>query len=100
MIDVINMINMSKTKIKTVAMSERGVIVIPEEMREDLGLEGKTTFILIENGNEIIMKKEVDVARLVIHDENEVWKQISEDSLRRAWEKEDEVWDKIAKKKK
>ena len=55
MINVINMINMRNTKIKTVVMNDRGVIVIPEEIRQDLGLEGKVNLILIESGNEIII---------------------------------------------
>lgn len=97
---MINVINMNKPKIKTVAMNERGVIVIPEEMREDLGLEGKTTLVLVESSNEIIIKKEEDIAKLVFAEEDKVWKALSEESLRRAWEKEDIVWDKIAKKMK
>lgn len=91
---------MSKQKIKTVAMNDRGVIVIPEEMRDDLGLEGKTTLVLVESGNEIIIKKEEDVTKLVTASEDDVWKKLSEESLRRAWEKEDVIWDKIAKKMK
>ena len=97
---MINVINMINTKIKTVAMSERGVIVIPEEMRDDLGLEGRATLVLIESGNEIILKKEEDVAKLVTPSEDDAWKRLSEESLRRAWETEDVAWGKIAKKKK
>ena len=83
---------MSNTKIKTVAMNERGVIVIPEEMREDLGLKGKTTLVLIESGDEIIVKKEEDVVRLVTPSEDDAWKRLSEESLRRAWEKDSEKY--------
>ena len=57
------MISMINAKIKTVTMNERGVIVIPEEMRQDMGLEGKTTLVLIESGNQIIMKKESEIVR-------------------------------------
>lgn len=97
---MINVIGMNTFKIKTVAMNERGVIVIPEEMRDDMGLEGKTTLILVESGNEIIIKKEEDIARLVVSGEDSVWKRLSEESLKRAWEKEDVIWEKIAKKMK
>lgn len=91
------MISMNKMKIKTVTMNERGIIVIPEEIRKDLDLEGKTTLVLIESDNEIILKKEEDVVKLVICDEDEVWKRLSLESLQRAWEAEDTVWDEIAK---
>lgn len=89
----------SMTKLKTVQMNERGILVIPEEIREDLGLKGRTNLVLIESGNEIILKKEEDVVGLVSQREDEVWKRLSEESLRRAWEKEDNVWDTIEKKK-
>lgn len=95
---MINVISMNKMKIKTVMMNERGVIVIPEEIREDLDLEGRTSLVLIETNNEIIIKKEEDVAKALTHDEDKIWRKLSEESLKRAWEKEDEVWDKLAKK--
>ena len=83
------MISMINVKIKTVTMNERGVIVIPEEMRQDMGLEGKTTLVLIESGNQIIMKKESEIVRLIASDEDALWRKLSEESLRRAWGKED-----------
>ncbi len=93
-----SVIKMNNIKIKTVSMNERGVIVIPEEMREDLGLEGNTTLVLVENGKEIIVKKENDVIDKLTSDDDSVWKKLSEKSLQRAWEKEDDVWDKFVKK--
>ncbi len=95
---MINVIKMNMVKIKTVSMNERGVIVIPEEMREDLGLEGNITLVLLENGKEIIVKKEEDVAALLTSNEDDLWKTVAKQSLQRAWEKEDEIWDKLAKK--
>ena len=100
MINPTSMISMiiTKTKLKTVQMNERGIVVIPEEMREDLGLQGKATLVLIESGNEIILKREEDVIGLVKAKDDDAWKRLSEESLKRAWEKEDIVWDKLAKK--
>ena len=90
---------MTNVKIKTVSMNERGVIVIPEEMREDLGFSGKTNLVLIERGNEIIVKKEQDIAQAVENlQEDAVWDKIADQSLQELWSKEDAVWDKIAKK--
>lgn len=91
---------MNDVKIRTVAMNERGVIVIPEETRHDLKLSGKTTLVLIQKGSEIVLKKEDDVARMLASGEEEDWKRLSEASMRRAWGKEDDVWDEVAKKMK
>ncbi len=88
---------MNSMKIKTVLMNERGVLVIPEEIREDMGIEGRTTLVLVEKENEIVLKKESEVLNSIIPKEDEFWKRLSDESLRRAWEKEDDVWDKIAK---
>ncbi len=79
-------------------MSERGVLVIPEKVREDLGLEGKTTLVLIESGNEIILKRVEDVIDM-FSKEDDVWKRLSNESLKKAWEKEDEIWDTIVNTK-
>lgn len=92
--------SMTSMKMKTVSMNERGVLVIPEEVRQDLGLEGKTTLVLVESENEIILKKQEDVIELVNRREDDFWRKLSEESLRRAWGKEDEVWDKLVKKAK
>ncbi|MBI2079718.1 AbrB/MazE/SpoVT family DNA-binding domain-containing protein, partial [Candidatus Micrarchaeota archaeon] len=90
---------MIKPKIKTVTMNERGVIVIPEDIRKDLGLEERATLVLIESNNEIILKKEEDAINILRPNEDEAWKRILIRSLQNAWGEEDEVWDKIAKKK-
>ena len=58
------MIRMISMKIKTVEMNERGVIVIPQDIRKNLGLEGKSTLILVEKDKEIVLKREKDVAEL------------------------------------
>ncbi len=94
---MIKVISMNQMKIKTISMNERGVMVIPEEIREDLNIAGKTTLVLIAVGNQLILKKQEDVANLLVS-EDVFWKKISEESLRRAWGKEDAIWDKIAKK--
>ncbi|MCR4369173.1 MAG: AbrB/MazE/SpoVT family DNA-binding domain-containing protein [archaeon] len=76
-------------------MNNRGQIVIPEEIRNSLGLKGKDTLVLIEKDGEIILRKESVVANK-IESEDGFWQKISEKSLEGAWGKEDEVWDKIA----
>ncbi|MFH1099890.1 MAG: hypothetical protein V1722_03350 [Candidatus Micrarchaeota archaeon] len=87
---------MNELKVKSIEMNERGVLVIPEEIRRDLNLFGRTTLVLIESSGQLILKKQDDVARVLLSDD--VWKKMSEESLRNAWGKEDAVWDKIARK--
>src|SRR3989338_1209032 len=94
-----NMINMNETKlrVRTVSMGERGQIVIPEDMRKDLELQGKETLVLIEKDGEIVIRKEFKVVTSLLA-EDELWAKASMESLRDAWGKEDEIWDAIAKK--
>ena len=50
------MIKMIK-KIRTVKVNERGQIVIPEEIRNDLGIKESSILVVIEENNEIVLKK-------------------------------------------
>lgn len=82
-------------RIRTVLMNPRGQIVIPEEMRENLKMKPKEALILIEKGDELILKKESDVAKKILEEDN-AWAVLSLEALRKAWSKEDAIWDKIA----
>jgi len=92
---MIRVISMNE-RIRTVLMNLRGQIVIPEEMRENLKMKPKEALILIEKGNELILKKESDVAKKILEEDN-AWAILSLESLKKAWGKEDAVWDKIAR---
>ena len=70
--------------------------VIPEEMRKSQNLVSKEALVLIEKGNEIVLKKESDVAKQIL-DEDSAWKILSAETLKKGWSKEDAVWDKIAR---
>jgi len=91
-----NSMNKKETRIRTVSVNERGQIVIPEEIRDDMGIKANSTLVLIENDGEITIKKEMDVISAI--DEDSLWKKLSQESLLHMWEKEDAVWDKIARK--
>jgi len=82
-------------RIRTVLMNDRGQIVIPEEIRNDLKMKPKETLVLIEKDGEITIRKESSVAEEIVN-EDEFWSKLSEKSLENAWGKEDKVWDKIA----
>lgn len=92
---VINMNNVkAKEKIRTVTVNERGQIVIPEELRDDMKIEARTTLVLIGRGREILLRKESDF--LASMEEGD-WKSLSAKSLESAWDDEDKVWDEIAR---
>lgn len=82
-------------RIRTVLMNPRGQIVIPEEMRESLKMKPKEALVLIEKGDELILKKESDVAKKIL-EEDKAWTILSLEALRKTWSKEDAIWDKIA----
>lgn len=90
------MINMNIKKLRTVSLNERGQIVIPEDIRNDFGLKGATTLVIIEKEGEIVLKKELDVLEAIENDDK-FWKVLSREAMKRAWGKEDEIWDKVYK---
>ena len=91
-----NVINMKNERIRTVSVNERGQIVIPEDIRKDLGIGKQATLVLIERSGELVLKKEEDV--LAALDEEKFWKAVSYEAVKNAWSKEDSIWDEIAKK--
>jgi len=86
-----------KFKLRTVSVNERGQVVIPEDVRKDFGIENKSTLVLIERKNEIVLKRESDILE-TIENEDRFWKNLSKHSLKRVWSKEDAVWDEIYSK--
>ena len=83
-------------RIRTVSVNGRGQIVIPGDIRKDLGIGKQTTLVLIERGGELVLKRESDV--LAVLDEGKFWKALSHEAMKNAWSKEDSVWDDIARK--
>lgn len=90
--------NRLKEKIRTVKVGKRGQLVIPEDIREDWGIEDATTLVLIERIGEIVLKKESEVLK-TLESEDKFWETLSKTSMEKSWDKEDEVWDKIYKKR-
>ena len=48
----------TETRLRTVVANERGQIVIPEEIRRDMGIGKGTALVLVQKGSEIIIKLE------------------------------------------
>lgn len=87
---------MNIKKLRTVSLNERGQIVIPEDIRNDFGLKGATTLVIIEKEGEIVLKKELDVLEAMENDDK-FWKVLSREAMKSSWGKEDEIWDKFYK---
>ena len=81
-------------KVRTVVMNERGQIVIPEELRKDLGLKSGQTLVLLEVGDELLLRKEIAVVSDL--DDRHFWRTMTQHAMQSAWDKEDEVWDQYA----
>lgn len=79
------------TKMRTVRVNNKGQLVIPEEMRTDLGITAETVLVLLERDGELVLRREQDV----LHD-LEPWTRLSQHALAAAWGEEDEVWDEAA----
>ncbi|HLE46781.1 MAG TPA: AbrB/MazE/SpoVT family DNA-binding domain-containing protein [Candidatus Thermoplasmatota archaeon] len=70
-------------------VNDRGQVVIPEDVRLDLRIDANTTLVLIERGDEIVLRKEAAVL-----DEIEgFWRHVSRDAIAKAWGAEDDAWD-------
>lgn len=78
----------ARPKLRTVKVNDRGQLVIPEDVRKDLRIEGETVLVLVERRGEIVLRREEDVLK----DLDDFWTQVRRRSLERAWEPEDDVW--------
>ena len=74
-------------KMRTVRVGSRGQLVIPEEMRKDLDIQGDSIIVVIEDGDRLILRREQDVLQ------EGFWTKAEERALARAWHDEDAVWD-------
>lgn len=74
---------------RTVAVNDRGQLVIPEEMRTELEIEGGSVLVLVKRGDEIVLRREEDVLESI----ERSWSPVTRSALERAWEPEDDVWE-------
>lgn len=79
--------------------SSRGQLVIPEEVRKRHEIKEGTKFILIEQGDRIILEKEEKIKKILnkrFNIDEEGWNSLVEESFKEIWdnEKDDKVWKK------
>lgn len=73
------------TKLATTKMSSKGQVVIPEEIRENLGLKAGAQFVVVGRGDVVILKS-IEAPRMSAFDDiiGEARKQARAAGLKRA----------------
>lgn len=82
---------------KTVTVSEKGQISIPQEIRRQLAVEKGSKLVIILKDKRLLISKVTDASQLVEDDFADTM-QRSENSLKEAWDNEaDNVWNRYLK---
>ena len=82
-----------------VNVSSRGQIVIPEQIRKNLGIKEGSKLVAIEKDGTLILKKESDIMKnldSLDRKEESGWLALAEQSLSSIWgnKKDEKVWSK------
>lgn len=84
--------------IKTIKVSDKGQIAIPQEIREEAGIKRGEELIMVHDNGTILIEKAPRVAAKVKDDFKDLLK-FSEHSLKKVWgNKKDDIWNKYLKK--
>jgi len=84
--------------IKTVKVSDKGQIAIPQSIRENMGIEKGDELIMLQIDGRIMLEKSQQVVEDIKDDFKDLLK-LSESSLKKIWDnKENEIWNKYLKK--
>lgn len=79
-------------EIKTVKVSEKGQIAIPQSIREQIGIVKGDELILVRVDGKILLEKANKVSEKMQDDFSDILK-FSEDSLKEIWDnEEDNIW--------
>jgi len=77
------------TEVDIVKVGEKGQIVIPKKMRDDLKIEKGTKLAIVEEKEKIVLKK-------ITLDEDNLWMLTGEETLKKTWDNPyDEKWDDV-----
>jgi len=72
-----------------VSVGEKGQIVIPKKMRNDLKIEKGTKLVVVEEKDKLVIKK-------ISLDEDSLWMLVGEETLKKTWDnKYDERWNDV-----
>ena len=88
---------MSEPIMKTVTVSGKGQISIPQEIRKQLAVEKGSKLVIVLKDKKLLIRKATDISQSVVNDFEDVVL-YSEHSLKGIWDsKEDEVWNRYLK---
>lgn len=83
---------------KTIKVSEKGQIAIPNQIRETLGIEQGDELVIIQIDNKILIEKAQRTEQKLKEDFKDILK-FSEKSLKEVWDnKSDNIWNKYLKR--
>ena len=84
--------------IKTIKISDKGQISIPQAIREKAGLKRGDELIIIQTDGKILLEKAQNVSSKVEDDFRDIIK-FSEQSLKGVWDnKQDDIWNDYLKR--
>jgi len=82
---------------KTIKVSDKGQISIPNSVRQSLGINRGDELVLIESDGKILIEKQKVVSEKIKDDFKDVL-QFREQSLKEVWDNpEDEIWSEYLK---
>ena len=83
--------------IKTIKVSDKGQIAIPQSIRESLGIQRGDDLIILEVGGKLLIEKQKKVSEMVKDSFKDIL-HFSEQSLGSVWNNtEDEIWSSYLK---
>ena len=83
---------------KTIKVSDKGQISIPQLMRETLGIKRGDELVVIQIDNKILLEKSQKIEERMRDDFKDILK-FSEKSLKEVWDnKSDDIWNRYLKK--
>jgi len=89
----------SNLNIKTIKVSDKGQIAIPQIIREKAGINRGDELIIIQTGGKILLEKSQKISNQIKDDFKDVI-MFSEQSLKEVWDnKGDEIWNNYLKTK-
>ena len=84
---------------RTIRVSEKGQIAIPNQIRETLEIEQGDELVIIQMGNKILIEKAQITEKRLKDDFKDILR-FSEKSLKEVWNnKSDDVWNQYLKRK-
>ena len=88
----------SNLNIKTIKVSDKGQIAIPQIIREKAGIDKGDELVIIQTGGKILLEKSQKMSNQMKEDFKDIII-FSEQSLKDVWDnKEDEIWSTYLKK--